>query len=65
MFLLKFENEEIKIGKIKYDLEIKMVKKWNKLYMYRFYSMKRKILFFKFFVDIGLVKYFVVKKIIM
>lgn len=36
MFLLKFENKEIKIGKIKYDVKIKMVKKWNKLYMYRF-----------------------------
>lgn len=35
-FLSKSENEEIKIGKIKHDAETKMVKKRNKLYMYRF-----------------------------
>lgn len=35
-FLSKSENEEIKIGKIKHDAKTKMVKKRNKLYMYRF-----------------------------
>lgn len=61
-FLSKSENEEIKIGKIKHDSETKMVKKRNKLYMYRFYSMKRKVLPFKSSVDIGPAKHFVTKK---
>lgn len=63
-FLSKSENEEIKIGKIKHDAKTKMVKKRNKLYtcMYRFYSMKRKILPFKSSVDIGPAKHFVAKK---
>lgn len=55
MFLLKFENVEIKIGKIKYDLEIKMVKKWNKLMLYRFCvcGMKERFYFLSFLLILG------------